>query len=313
MATWKKLIVSGSNIGQLNNDVGYITASAAVQESFATASFDGTNILANTVSSSLNFASGSGAGLLITANPTTDTLTFTLDSVPNTSLQSSSIHIGDTSFELGATASVLSGLEASGSFSGSFEGDGSKLTGIATSLDISGSYNGAITSGSVSLLTQGLTLAGTTNEVDVTAANQTITVGLPDDVTITQDLTVNRNLTVIGTASFQHTENLEVADRFIRLASGSNTEGDGGIVIQQASDGTGDVFGFDGVSSDRWAVAQNFDGSGSAFTPEAFMAVVLTGSANTDPTIQSAVGTRYNKSGNIYTETGGNNDIWIYS
>ena len=49
-----------------------------------------------------------------------------------------------------------------------------------------------------------------------------VQIGLPDDVTISQDLTVTRNLIVQGTASFQHETNLDVADRFIRLASGSS-------------------------------------------------------------------------------------------
>ena len=48
MATWKKVVVSGSNISQLNNDVGYLT-SVTAQNAFATASFNG-NLLSDAAS-----------------------------------------------------------------------------------------------------------------------------------------------------------------------------------------------------------------------------------------------------------------------
>jgi hypothetical protein len=44
MATWKKVVVSGSNISQLNNDAGYLT-SVTTQNAFATASYDGTALI----------------------------------------------------------------------------------------------------------------------------------------------------------------------------------------------------------------------------------------------------------------------------
>jgi hypothetical protein len=205
---------------------------------------------------------------------------------------------GASSIQLTGASSVLSG-----SFSGSFRGDGSGLTGLASTLRITGS-NG--TSGSVSLLTQGLTITGTSNEIETSVSNQTVTIGLPNDVTIGQDLIVNRNLTVLGTASFQHTEDLDVADRFIRLASGSNAAGDGGIAIQQTNALNAEVFGFDSGNT-RWGVSSSFDASQNAFTPDAFMALSLVG-ASADPT---AVAARYQVNGNIFIGT--DEGIWIYS
>ena len=52
--------------------------------------------------------------------------------------------------------------------------------------------------GSVDLDTQSLTIAGTTNEIETSASGQTLTIGLPNDVTIGNDLTVTRNLAVNG-------------------------------------------------------------------------------------------------------------------
>jgi hypothetical protein len=205
----------------------------------------------------------------------------------------------------GTTSLQLSGASSSltGSFTGSFTGDGSGLTGLATTL------SGSTDSGNfeVNLLTQTLTVEGTANEIETSAAGQTITIGLPSDVTIQQDLTVSRNLTVLGTASFQNTTNLDVADRFILLASGSNTAGDGGIVIQDSgTQGIGEGFGYDSAVT-RWGVTGSFDGSQATFTPDAFMAAVVVGSG-TDP---DAAPARYDKAGNIFVGTDEN--IWIYS
>lgn len=204
----------------------------------------------------------------------------------------------------GATSIVLTGANSSltGSFTGSFKGDGSQLTGLVTELDFSGSTGG----GTVDLLTQVLTINGTANEIETSAAGQTLTIGLPNNVTIGNNLVVNNNLTVFGTASFQQTTNLEVADRFILLASGSNAAGDGGIVVQQGTQNVGELFAFDS-STTRWAVTSSFSADQSTYTPDAFMAAVVEGTSG-NPT--SAPG-RYVAKGNIFI--GNDETIWIYS
>jgi len=204
-----------------------------------------------------------------------------------------------------------------GSFSGSFVGDGSGLTGIATTLTVDGDTG----TQNVSLTDDDLQILGTTNEI-VTAVTKVgndvkATISLPDDVTIGQDLTITRdvniqrNLVVQGTASFQHREDYDVADRFIRLASGSTAAGDGGIVIQQASAagsdvGYGETFGFDSANL-RFGVTSSFDASTEAFVPDAFMVNVIEGAGN-DP---DAVVSKYDKKGNIFVAN--NEDIYIYS
>jgi hypothetical protein len=189
-----------------------------------------------------------------------------------------------------------------GSFTGSFAGDGSQLTGIATVLAVSGSTG----DGTVNLKTQALTIAGTSNEIETSVAGQTVTIGLPNNVTIAGNLNVNNNLTVLGTASFQNTENLQVADRFILLASGSNTTGDGGLVVQQGTQDVGELFAFDsGVT--RWAFTGSFNAGSSSFTPDAFVAAAVIGTG-IDPT---AIASRYQAGGNIFIGT--DQEIWIYS
>jgi len=120
------------------------------------------------------------------------------------------------------------------------------------------------------------------------------------------NVVITSNLTVQGTASFQQTTNLEVADRFILLASGSNTAGEGGIVVQQATQNVGEIFGWDNDAL-RWAVTSSFTANQSSFTPDAFMAAVTT-AAGTTPSVAA----RYSAVGNIYVSSG-DESIWIYS
>lgn len=237
----------------------------------------------------------------------TDTLRVKANGVTNAMLTNDSVTLGTTEVDLGTTATTLAGLTltgatASGSFSGSFEGDGSGLSGVASDLNIAGDTG----TDSVDLLNDTLTFSGTSNEIVTAVTDNEVTISLPDDVTIGQDLIVSRNLTVSGTASFQHTEDLDVADRFIRMASGSTANGDGGIVIQQTSALDGEVFGFDSGTT-RFGVSGSFDASQNAFTPDAFMAAVVEGSTN-DPDDAPA---RYDKKGNIFVAS--NEDIFIYS
>ena len=251
---------------------------------------------------------------------------------------------GTTSIQLTGASSNLSG-----SFSGSFFGNGAGLTGVPASgivlspltagagivpftysgsaaqtvaISESGVTNAMLVNSTITLeagtngtgtadpvsLGETLTINGTTNEIDVAVGTNTLTIGLPADVTISQDLIVSRNLTVQGTASFQNTTNLDVADRFILLASGSNTTGDGGIVIQQGTQGIGEGFGYDSALT-RWGVTGSFDGSQATFVPDAFMAAVVVGGAGVnDPSTAPA---RYIADGNMFIADNG--EIYIYS
>ena len=216
----------------------------------------------------------------------------------------------------GTTSIQLTGANSnlSGSFSGSFAGNGAALNSIPNAaLDNSTITFAAGTNGTGGpdpvALGETLTVNGTLNEIDIVVGANALTIGLPADVTISNDLTVLNNLTVNGTASFQNTENLFVKDRFVLFASGSSTTGDGGIVVQQGTQNIGELFGYD-AGAVRWGVTGSFDALASAFTPDAFMAAVTT-LASTNPN-SSGPATRYNAAGNIYVSSG-DESIWIYS
>ena len=117
-------------------------------------------------------------------------------------------------------------------FTGSFSGDGSNLTGVASTLDISGSTG----NGSVSLKTQDLSVVGTANEIETSVSGQTITVGLPNDVTIGNNLTVGGNLVVEGTTTTVDSTQVTIGDRILELNYAQGA-GDAGLLVTDV-DGT---------------------------------------------------------------------------
>ena len=276
MATWKKVVVSGSNISQLNNDAGYLT-SVTAQDAFATASFDGSELLANGANGNLTFASSSGQGLTITANVGADSLTFGLSSIPNPSLLNSSITIAGTAVDLGDSITQTEIL--------------------AGSTVISSSVLSSPGQGQVLLTTNGV--AGSTIDLGLEATDSPTFVGL----------TLTGDLVVLGTASFQNTQNLLVADRFILFASGSNTTGDGGIVVQQGTQNIGELYGYDSNAT-RWGFTSSFDSTGNSFTPAVFAGAVETSAAA--PSGDPIYGGATNGSGTIHVDTN-TGDIFIYA
>jgi len=64
----------------------------------------------------------------------------------------------------------------------------------AEDLDIAGDSG----TGAIDLDSQSLTIAGTSNEIETSASGQTLTIGLPNNVTIGNNLTVTGDLTVSG-------------------------------------------------------------------------------------------------------------------
>ena len=380
MATWKKLIVSGSvaelasvsaSVGVLvgtNQQIKPTLADTRLRGSF-TGSFvgDGTNLTGVTatptfpstattdITGSVKFFVNDDAGNATSGNKQ---LTYAnlLTDLAGTNL---SVTDGSDSLTLSSTITGLTSVSAtsfSGSFSGSFQGDGSNLTGIAATLLVSGSTG----NGAVDLKTQTLSIVGTSNEVETSVSGQTVTVGLPNDVTITGDITVGGNdikmsggttaltfsgtgdvevagdlkitgndikasndataitlnganvtiagdLTVNGTTTTIDTTNLLVEDKFALFASGSDTNTDGGIVVQQGET-LGYALGVD-ASADRWALQNNLSPTGSAIAPDAFMGVIQEGTVDpvSNPVYGGATGF-----GTIFVDSNSGN-IWIYS
>ncbi len=71
----------------------------------------------------------------------------------------------------------------------------------------------------VTLGTDTLTFAGTSNEIETTVTNNQIQIGLVDNPTIAGNLIVSGNLTVSGTTTTVNTETINLADNIITLNS----------------------------------------------------------------------------------------------
>ena len=120
---------------------------------------------------------------------------------------------------------------------------------VSSDIDIAGDTG----TDTVSLLTDTLTFSGTANEITTAVTDNTVTISLPDDVTIGNNLTVSGNLIVSGTTTTINTEEINLADNIIVFnsnATGSATV-DAGIEINRGDD-TNVSFIWD-ESADRWA------------------------------------------------------------
>ena len=105
-----------------------------------------------------------------------------------------------------------------------------------SNIDLTVSTAGDSGTGSVST-SQTLTVSGTANEIETAASGQSITIGLPNDVTIGNNLTVTGNLYVNGSTTQVNTAALTVEDRTIELgivdgsAPSSTTTWDLGVLF----------------------------------------------------------------------------------
>ena len=342
MANWKKVIVSGSSANLAALQVDNLTSGQVVigggASNLSTTAVNGTgNIVATTGATGLvhsgsfsgsfeGFFSGTtnlpdltqGAGISAFTYDGSGTATVAVSGASalntnavtkwtGTAFANSSLTDNGTAIT-GATSLQLTGASSSltGSFSGSFTGDGSGLTGLASTLSISGSTGG----GSVNLLTQTLSVVGTANEIETSATGQTITVGLPNNVTIAGTLTVSSDLIVNGTTTVVNTTNTAIADQFILLASGSTSTVDAGIIVQNAAN-AGEALYWENntAGTSRWAIASNIAPTATTVTAAEYMvsAKAASGAPAAAPTYGgSSVGY-----GNIYIDSN-NGDIYMY-
>jgi len=125
--------------------------------------------------------------------------------------------------------------------------------------------DGAVSIKNVNLATQTTgnyiaTIAGTANEITVSGSgseNSAVTIGLPDDVTITGNLLVGGNLNVTGTVNSVNTTQVNIVDNKINL----NTDftgapvADAGIRVERGSETDVEILWNE--SSDKWTVTND--------------------------------------------------------
>jgi hypothetical protein len=325
MANWKKVIVSGSvaELSAVSASAFYVQngqlltspANTIISGSFS-GSFKGNG--ANLTNVALDQAITNGVGVTafsyngtgsatvavsgssgLTANQITK---WTGDAFANTTLSDNGTVVS------GASSIQLSGVNSSltGSFTGSFKGDGSALTGIVTTLALSGSTGaGTLSSGSIDLKTEGVRIYGTSNQIDTSFvdATNTLTIGLSNNVSISNDLTVGGNLTVNGDLTYLNVANLLVEDKFVLLNSGSANPDEGGIIIDEGS-GTGHAFIYD-AGDTRWGFnpAVAFNATTANTTAYAAAVIDIQNGAHADAA-------EYQKIGNFKVDNG---DVFVWA
>jgi len=203
------------------------------------------------------------------------------------------------------TSGNVSAILPAGTVSGSDQIAAGLPTGVVSGSS-AGTSQGQFKLNGVDVSVKDLSTTSNVTFADLTA-NGNVTLG---DAT-TDTVTVNGDLTVKGTASFQNTENLLVKDAFITLNSGSNTAtDDGGIIVETstADGGSGPAFAYNGGDG-RWGIASLVQSDATSYSADAFMsAVIIGGGANP---VSSAPDAAYIKAGNIYAGT--DESLWIYS
>jgi hypothetical protein len=142
---------------------------------------------------------------------------------------------------------------------GNYMADLTAGTGISITHTPAEGSNATITNSGVTGLT------GTSNEVTVSSSTGSVTIGLPDDVNVTQDLSVGRNMTVTGnltvngTTTTVNSTTVTVDDKNLELgstASPSDASADGGgITLKGTTDKT-----FNWVdATDAWTSSEHFN------------------------------------------------------
>ena len=139
-----------------------------------------------------------------------------------------------------------------------------------------------------------LTVTG--NDIKSSAGNSVFTLS-GANVTANGNMDVTGDLTVNGSLTYLNVANLAVEDKFILLNSGSSNPDEAGLVVDEGN-GIGHAFAFD-AGELRWGFSGSFDSSTTSFTPDAYVAAVVTNDNVAE----------YRRAGNIRVEAG---EIYIY-
>lgn len=321
-ATWKKVIVSGSSAELANVNID------------------------NNLRVSGSVAVATSAGAIVNQIGSTQATTFLTGSF-------SGSHYGNYtgsltgSFKGSATAqgdftgSFSGSANLNGSFTGSFSGSIASMPPLTQGVGIvpftySGSVAQTVAVSGAAALTANLlpkwTGAGFSNS-NITDNGTLVTIGsgatsgltvqagginVTGNSIFNQNLIVTGDLTVAGTASFQNTENVLIADKFLLLASGSTSLTDGGFIIASSTapgGASGSAFFIESATAGafgRFAVAYNVHASSSTVAADEYMVTSKISATNPSNATPPTWGSTTNGLGNMWVNST-TSDIYIWA
>lgn len=306
MASWKKVIVSGSDAELNSLSVGTITNSSTVAATQLTGSFTG---------------SFYGDGSQLTGLPSAPISSYTNAGNDRlvTSVNATTVN-AESNLTFDGSRLTVTGNLTVGQVTGSgLQFTGARPTGTDNSVLVLSSGNKVVTdeidsrvwgttlvdnaggnssSTRLAIWSDSDSLQGNAN---LTFTSDTLTV---NGSTFGQDVVIAGDLTINGDMFSQNITNVAIEDKFILLNSGSAT-GDGGIVIQTEAGFTGVVLGWDD-SANRFAAQVNtkLAHTATAIAPDAYLTMVI----DVDGGLTENAAHQVN--GNIKIDGG---EIYIYS
>jgi len=177
-----------------------------------------------TFTSGILTADGTNAFTTITAPSGTIVGTSDTQTLTNKTISSASNTITITESDISDLGSYITASSTDTLTNKTIDAANNTLSNIGNSSLTNSSIT--VTDGSTSTATSlggTITFNGTTNEIEVGESSGTITVGLPDDVTIGNNLTVTGNLTVNGTTTTVNSTTIEITNSF--TFEGSTADG----------------------------------------------------------------------------------------
>ena len=177
-------------------------------------------------------------------------------------------------------------IALTGDVTGTVSFDGSASASMATTIAANSVALGSDTTGDYVA-----SVSGTANEIEVSGTGEgaSVTIGLPNNVSVTGDLTVGGNLTISGSATYINAETIQLADNTIVLnsnATGSATE-NAGIEVERGTDPNVSVLWNE--TSDQWTLTN--DGTNYGAISRKFAASVGNASGTSFPVVHN-LGTR---------------------